>query len=296
VITIIQRDQFSWMMRICGLHLRLLVLLASSLLLIFSRDQSQSISTCDRDIDVSMNLVNQFVRIDRIPLDPMKVIQVLENVILSTGCDPNFFSVAQMKMATLLLKRKDISDDRLLHMIEIANREELQSKVEAQPHLAWKFYSEALLKWPADSRLRFELGKSLAIMERYDDAISNLKLAAQDSIMFQAATFAMASILRGRSSEDAIACYTALVGAEPSSEVYWFMFSDALQMASSRDTSSRHAERLDCCLESIIAALNRTLPFAKQDHECKDSRAAALPDEIYCISASKYIPRITSTS
>ena len=220
-----------------------ILIVANFLQFAFGLDKSPSGTICDKDVDVSMDLVNQFVRMDQIPLDPFKVISVLEKIAVGSGCNPNFFSISQMRTAVSMLKNDHLSDEDLWHMVEVANRQQLQSKVDSSPMLAWKFYSEALQKWPRDSRLRFELGKSLAAVGRYDDAIFHLKWASEDSTTFQIATYALASLTIGKKPEEAVAYYTSLIAADPSSETYWFLFADALKSRVAYGSSSRLSER-----------------------------------------------------
>ncbi len=195
---------------------------------------------CDQDVDVSIHIVNEFVRMESRPLDPIRVIDAVEKVVLSSACDPKFFSRAQMRRVASVLGNSHISDQALLRMIEEADKELIQSKVRAEPWNAWKIYSDAVSKRPSDSKSRLELGKSLASAERHEDAMHHLEISSRDPRTFQSATFALASLQIQNQPEEAARRYATLIYVEPLSEIYWLSFADALKCLHHRSPSSPH--------------------------------------------------------
>ncbi len=195
-------------------------------------------SICDKDVELSIHVVNQFVRIESRPLDPIRVINVVEKVATSSGCDPRFFSLAQMHLVASMLGKGLFSDEALLQMIEQADKEFLQSKIEAEPWNSWKIYSDAVLKRPSDSGTRLELGKSLALAGKDADAMRQLEISSRDPATFQSATFALASLLIQNQPEDAAKRYADLISLEPLSEIYWLCFADALRLLHHRHGST----------------------------------------------------------
>ena len=240
----------------------------------------QHSTICDQDVEVSINLINQFVRMNVVPLDLFKVIRVMEQVAVASGCNPSFFSFRQMRSVASMLQNEHISDKELWRMIELAKREQLESKVEAEPWNAWKFYSEALQLWPSDSHLRLELGKSLARVDRHDDAALHLRLAAIDSASFQTATFALASLLMPKDPDEAVNCYAALIAADASSEIPWLLLSDGLKLMLARDPKLFDAARLPKRLAPCPLPWWLTGPVVHaQDRQRREDGSAPLHDE-----------------
>jgi hypothetical protein len=201
---------------------------------------------CDKDVVVSIHVVNQFVRMESRPLDPIRVINVVEKVATSSGCDPKFFSLTQMNLAASMLGKGGLSDEVLLQMIEHADKELIESKVKEAPHNAWKIYSDAVSKRPYDSKTRLELGKSLALAERHADAMHHLEISSRDPATFQSATFALASLLIQDQPDEAAKRYSALISAEPLSEIYWLCFADALKGLHHRSSISQNMTKTRC--------------------------------------------------
>ena len=90
----------------------------------------QHSTICDQDVEVSINLINQFVRMNVVPLDLFKVIRVMEQVAVASGCNPSFFSFRQMRSVASMLQNEHISDKELWRMIELAKRCGLNLNVE----------------------------------------------------------------------------------------------------------------------------------------------------------------------
>ncbi len=201
---------------------------------------------CDKDVEVSIHIVNEFVRMETRPLDPILVIDTVERVAMSSGCDPKFLSLAQMDRVASMLGNVRLSDQALLQMIQQADKEMLQSKVKAEPWNAWKIYSDAVSKRPSDSETRLELGKSLALAEMYKDAMHHLDISSRDPVTFQQATFALASLLIQKQPEEAAKRYAALISVEPLSEIYWLSLADALKGLHGSSSSPQNFTRTRC--------------------------------------------------
>ncbi len=205
-----------------------------------------------------MNLVDQFVRLKSTPLDPIFVVESIENTLLATACDPQYASFKQVKQILHRLGFEKMSDDDVSSIIRGAIHENLRSKAESDPAAAHQIYADAVAKHPDDLRLRHKLADALYASGRVEAAAVQFAMVADGEATLPArctAGFALASLLSsaGRPAE-ALERLAELISAAPAGELGWMAAADALSDMS-RDGSKAASD---------IASLARSVPGQPQ--------------------------------
>ena len=137
---------------------------------ILRRDGLSHAGPCDKDTEISIHLVNGFVRLSPRKARPMLVVRELEEIQAKYQCDPNWLSFFQYREVAANLGFGQLSAADLWTMIHTAEKEHLDSLVLAEPGRALELYAAAVAKRPTDAGIRFDFGKALAIAGREADA------------------------------------------------------------------------------------------------------------------------------